>query len=242
MLVGHGPSLDKANFHRGVAGLSPTNRQPLAFKYDRSYYLDMKGESSRGRIVAEGVQALSSAGLAGITVGRLADASGMSKSGMFAHFRSRQALETALLDEAARLAERHVVEPAMAFPVGLARLRALIDGWLGWAPRAGLPGGCPIAAALFELDDVEGETRDHVAVLDAHWRALLANLVREAIASGELAEQTSVDQFVWELCGIYLAHHSFSRFARDPDSDRRAKQAVDGLIDRNRIPAPPATR
>ena len=194
----------------------------------------MKAATSRIRIAEQGLRTLSKDGLAGVTIGRIADASGLSKSGMFAHFRSRQALEIALLDEAARVADLHVVAPAMREPDGLPRLRALVDRWLGWSASAGLPGGCPIAAALFELDDAEGPVRDHVAMLDLRWRTLLAGLVEGAKAKGDLAVSTDADQVAWELCGIYLTHHSSYRFHRDPESNRRALTAIEALIERYR--------
>ena len=194
----------------------------------------MKAATSRTRIAEQGLRTLSKDGLAGVTIGRIADASGLSKSGMFAHFRSRQALEIALLDEAARVADLHVVAPAMREPEGLPRLLALVHRWLGWSANAELPGGCPIAAALFELDDAEGPVRDHVATLENRWRTLLAGLVEAAKVKGELAVSTDVDQVVWELCGIYLTHHSSYRFHRDPDSDRRARTAIEALIERYR--------
>jgi AcrR family transcriptional regulator len=183
-------------------------------------------------VIGEGLQALSEGGLASVTIGRLAEATGLSKSGLFAHFRSREALELALLEEAVRIARDHVVEPAMRNPAGLPRLMALMGLWFGWSARAGLRGGCPIAAALFELDDAAGVVRDRVAALDEEWRALLRTHVRQAIDLGHL-HAGEVDQVVWELCGIYLAHHSSMRFHRDPEADRRAQNALVALLRRS---------
>jgi hypothetical protein len=112
-----------------------------------------------------------------------------------------------------------------------ARLRTLIDGWLGWSARAGLSGGCPVAAALFEMDDRPGPVRDHVAMLERRWRDLLSNLTAETIARGELRQGLDVEQFIWELCGIYLSHHAASRFLHDPLAEERARRAVDALIE-----------
>ena len=118
----------------------------------------------------------------------------------------------------------------MEAPDGLPRLRALVERWLGWAPRAGLPGGCPVAAALFELDDSEGKVREHVAAMEREWRELLRSLVAAAIALGHLCPDTDVEQFVWELCGIYLSHHASARFLRDPTADARARHAFNALL------------
>lgn len=193
----------------------------------------MKADTTRARVIQEGLQTLSQGGLAAVTIGRLAEATGLSKSGLFAHFRSREVLELALLEEAVRIAEIHIVGPAMRNPEGLPRLMALVGLWFGWSARAGLRGGCPIAAAIFELDDASGAVRDRVATLDQEWRTLLRAHVQQAIDLGHLHAGTDVEQVVWELYGIYLAHHSSMRFHRDPQADRRAQNALVALLQRN---------
>jgi AcrR family transcriptional regulator len=193
----------------------------------------MKAEATRTRVIEEGLQALSQGGLSAVTIGRLAEATGLSKSGLFAHFRSRESLELALLEETVRVAWRHIVEPVMQNPEGLPRLVALVGLWFGWSSRAGLRGGCPIAAAMFELDDTPGVVRDRVAELDEEWRRLLHAHVRQAIDLGHLHAAADADQIVWELRGIYLAHHSTMRFQRDPDADLRAQNALVALLRRS---------
>ncbi|MGH7074976.1 MAG: TetR/AcrR family transcriptional regulator [Stellaceae bacterium] len=197
----------------------------------------MKDGNSRTRLLKAGLDMLSQDGLSGLSIGRVAEAAGLSKSGLFAHVRSKEQLEIELLDAGTELARQTVVAPAMQAAPGLTRLRALIDHWLGWSTRAGLGGGCPVAAALFELDDRPGPVRDHVATLEQHWRGLLASLTTEAVARGELRQNLDVEQFVWELCGIYLSHHAASRFLRDPLAEERARRAVDALIEHGGGPA-----
>ena len=190
--------------------------------------------TTRDRIIHSGLNLLSEGGLSGVTLGVLAADIGLSKSGLFAHFRSKEALQIALLDELARIAEAVVVAPAMQRAAGLPRLAALVENWLGWTARAGLRGGCPVAAALFELDDIDGDVRAKVVAMEHRWRALLAGLTTDAVARGELRADLDVDQFVWELCGVYLSHHASRRFLRDPDADRRAALAFDALVSRSR--------
>jgi hypothetical protein len=91
-----------------------------------------------------------------------------------------------------------------------------------------------VAAALFELDDAEGPVRDRVLEMETSWRGLLAQLVRQAIEHGHLRNDLDVDQFVFELCGIYLSHHAFLRFVRDRRANARAHAALWSLIDRAR--------
>jgi hypothetical protein len=95
-----------------------------------------------------------------------------------------------------------------------------------------LIGGCPIAAALFELDDCEGPAREYVAKLEQEWRGFLEALVIRSVELGHLVPETDVSQFIWELCGIYLAHHSFTRFHHDPGTNQRAKHALEALLRR----------
>jgi AcrR family transcriptional regulator len=190
-------------------------------------------QSERGqKLLQYGLGLMSQEGLSGVTLGRLAQHAGMSKSGVFAHFSSKAEVQIALLDHTAQFSAAHVIEPTFAEPPGLGRLRALVRNWFGWAGRAGLPGGCPVAAAMFELDDVEGPVRDKVLQMEAEWRGLLAQITREAIASGELRPDLDTEQFVFELCGIYLMHHVSTRFVRDPSANARAQTAFDALLAR----------
>jgi AcrR family transcriptional regulator len=175
---------------------------------------------------------MSQAGLSGVTLGVLADQAGMSKSGLFAHFRSKEDVQIELLTHTGQFAAQHVVQPSMMAGEGLPRLQALAGNWFGWAQRAGLPGGCPVAAGLFEFDDVEGRVRNKILEMEASWRSLLIDLVRRAVELGHLRHDLDVEQFVWELCGIYLSHHAAHRFLRAADADSRAQTAFQALVDR----------
>ena len=175
---------------------------------------------------------MSQLGLAGVTLGVLADQVGMSKSGLFAHFRSKEDVQIELLSHMAEFAMAHVVEPSMKAAEGLPRLQALVRNWFGWAQRAGLPGGCPVAAGLFEFDDIEGRVRNKILEMEGQWRRLLTELVRRAVSLGHLRGDLDVVQFVWELSGIYLGHHAAHRFLRADDADLRAQVAFQALIDR----------
>ena len=175
---------------------------------------------------------MSQSGLSGVTLGVLAEQVGMSKSGLFAHFRSKEDVQLELLSHMTEFAAEHVIRPALTAPEGLPRLRALVRNWFGWAQRAGLPGGCPVAAGLFEFDDVEGRVRDKILEMEAAWRHTLVQLVGRAVELGHLRRGLDVDQFVWELSGIYLGHHAAHRFLRSSDADARAQTAFQALLDR----------
>src|SRR5215469_6269671 len=125
------------------------------------------GDATRERILERGLALMSQAGLGGVTLGVLAEQVGMSKSGLFAHFRSKEAVQIELLNHMAEFARARVIEPSISAEPGLPRLLALVANWFGWAQRAGLPGGCPVAAGLFEFDDVEGRVRDKILEMEA---------------------------------------------------------------------------
>src|ERR1700686_5369834 len=122
--------------------------------------------STRERILHQGLALMSQLGLAGVTLGVLADQVGMSKSGQFAHFRSKEEVQIGLLQYMAEFATARVVAPAMKVEEGLPRLKVLVANWLGWTRRAGLPGGCPVAAGLFEFDAIRGAGRNEILAME----------------------------------------------------------------------------
>lgn len=189
-------------------------------------------QARRARILDAGLSLVSREGLAGLTLGVLAERVGMSKSGLFAYFRSKENVQIALLSHLGQFGERYVTGPAMGTPEGLPRLRALFGAWLGWSERAELPGGCPFAAAIFELDDLEGPVREHVVEIQRRWNALLGGIIARAVELGHLREDADVEQVRWEINGIYLGHHASQRLMRDPQADARAYVAFEALIDR----------
>ncbi|MBC7925408.1 MAG: TetR/AcrR family transcriptional regulator [Bryobacteraceae bacterium] len=188
--------------------------------------------TTRDRILQHGLDIVSTSGLSGITLGTLAEQVGMSKSGLFAHFGSKEEVQLSLLDRAALVGSEHVVAPAMLVPEGLPRLKALVKNWLGWSAKAGLAGGCPVAAGMFEVDDVETPVRERLISMESEWRGLLGQVTRRAMELGHLRKDLDVEQFVWELCGIYLSHHASLRFIRDPKADSRANKAFKSLLER----------
>jgi AcrR family transcriptional regulator len=199
------------------------------------------GASTRERILEQGLALMSQSGLSGVTLGVLADQVGMSKSGLFGHFRSKEEIQIGLLQYMAEFAAARVVAPAMKVEEGLPRLKALVANWFGWTRRAGLPGGCPVAAGLFEFDDIPGPVRNKILAMEREWRGLLTGLVRRAVDHGHLRRDLDLAQFVWELCGIYLSHHAAYRFLHSADADRRARTAFQALLERA-APVPGARR
>lgn len=189
-----------------------------------------KGEETRQAILDEALALCSQVGVSGLSIGMLAGQAGMSKSGLFAHFGSKEELQIAVLREGQQRFVDTVVRPALKAPRGIARLRAILANWIDWTRRAKLPGGCPMNAAANEFDDQPGPVRDAVKAGLDDGRRLLANAVRMAIEAGDLRPDTDVDQFVFEFSGIVLVAMQGQRLFRDKDANQRALDAFERLV------------
>src|SRR5262245_58837257 len=178
--------------------------------YERSYYFravekPSKGEQTRTAILDEALRIASKLGLEGLTIGSLADATAMSKSGLFAHFGSREDLQLAVLEHAAQRYGELVFVPALKVERGLPRLRALFARWLDWTLESGLPGGCIMISAAAEYDDRPGPIRDAVIANQHRGNAITQKAVRLAIQEGHLAADTDPEQIAFEMLGLVLA-------------------------------------
>ena len=192
-----------------------------------------KGERTRAAILDAGFHIVSKAGLEGLTIGTLAAATGLSKSGLFAHFGSREELLLAVMDRGQQEFIKVVVNPALAKPRGLPRLKALFVEWLGWTESADLPGGCPMIGGAIEFDDKPGIVRDALATGQRAWIDTLTRATRQAIEQGQLAEDTDPEQVSFELFGIALVVHHHRRLLGYAKARSRALAAFDALIERH---------
>jgi AcrR family transcriptional regulator len=197
-----------------------------------------KGEETRAQILDAAVQQASEAGFESLTIGTLAERTGLSKSGLFAHFGSRTELQLATFDEAVRRFSAEVVLPALKAPRGLARLDALFARWMGWPERARLRGGCPIHAAAGEYDDRPGPMRDVVVERQRQVARELAKAVQLAIDTGELRPDTDARQVTFEFFGILLVYYQAARLSGDSAAASRASTAYRRLVDSYRADKP----
>jgi AcrR family transcriptional regulator len=196
-----------------------------------------KGEQTRVTILDEALNIASKLGLEGLTIGSLADATGMSKSGLFAHFGSREDLQLAVLEHAAQRYGERVFVPVLKIERGLPRLRGLFERWIDWTLESGLPGGCIMISTAIEYDDRPGPIRDAAIANQHRGNAISQKAVRLAIEEGHLKPDTDPEQIAFEMLGIVLASHNHRRLLGDKEARKRALTAFEELIARHAAPA-----
>lgn len=189
-----------------------------------------KGERTRTAILDHATGLASQVGLTGLTIGVLADELNLSKSGLFAHFQSKEALQIDVLEHAAQRFSETVVRPALREPRGAPRLQALFERWIAWERDVALPGGCIFVAATAELDDRPGPVRDRLVALQREWINVLATSLRKGVESGLFRSDADPDQFAQDMYGIMLALHFHRRLMRDAGAEARARRAFDTLL------------
>ena len=175
-------------------------------------------------------------GLEGVTIGTLAERARLSKSGLFAQFDSKEALQIAVLDEAVRRFVDQVVSPALRKPRGEPRLRALLENWLRWANADFMPGGCVFVASIAELDDRPGPVRDRLAESQRDWLDTLATASRIAVEEGHFRKEVDPAQLAQEFLALAYGTHLISRLLRDPKAESRLHVAIDRILANARSP------
>ncbi len=190
-----------------------------------------KGSETRERILDRAFRMAGQSGLAGLTIGALADELGVSKSGLWAHFGSKEELEVQILQVASRRFQEAVLKPALAAPRGEARLRKLFEGWLRWVTDPSMPGGCLFVAAAAELDDrQDSRARDTIVGLEKELALSLARIARGAIEQGQFRAEVDCDQLAFELHAIILGYSHSRRLLRDGGAEKKARAAFDRLL------------
>jgi AcrR family transcriptional regulator len=193
-----------------------------------------KGQKTRSAILSEALSAASTEGFQGISIGMLADRLKMSKSGLFAHFGSKEELEKAVLEEAGQRFLAAVWAPARELPRGRPRIEAIFRNWLDWSlHKEDMPGGCVFMKLSAEIDDKPGPVRDQLTEMQGQWQATLARSAQIAIQEGHFRADLDPRQFAYEMQGILMALKYYRRLLRDEMAIERSKQAFADLLERS---------
>jgi len=185
-----------------------------------------RGEQTRQQILAEAVQIASAEGLEDLTIGRLASDLGMSKSGLFAHFGSKEELQLATVEAAREIFIEEVIRPTLETERGLARLQAMLESWISYADRGVFRGGCFFAAASAEFDGRPGPVRDLLATATKSWRDALENEARQAQSLSQLNAKIDPAQLAFELHAFGLEANWASQLLNNKQAFDRAWEAM----------------
>lgn len=185
-----------------------------------------RGLRTREAILARAVDIASVQGLEGLTVGSLAENLHMSKSGLFAHFGSKQDLQLATIEAARNIFIKKVTRPAITAPKGMPRLWGLLEKWLVLVEKRVFPGGCFFSAASFEFDSRRGAVRDRIAAIMHEWIAAITRAVYEAQKAGHLDPQVDPTRLAFEIHAIAMGAHWASQLLDDRYAYSRARTIV----------------
>ena len=188
-----------------------------------------KGEATKTSILDEALHVASQIGFEGLSIGQLADRTEMSKSGLFAHFRSKEQLQLQTLDHAVARFTDVVVRPTLKAPRGESRVRELFERWLDWETDA-LAGGCVFVSASNEYDDQPGPMHDSLVRQQRDWIEFIATVTGTAVSEGEFRSDLDARQFAFMLQGLMLGYHHTGRLLRDPHAIDYTRLAFEQLL------------
>lgn len=193
----------------------------------------LDGERAHAAILDVATRLASVEGIHGLSLGRLADALGVSKSGLYAHFGSKEQLQLEMIESARSIFEAEVVRPALGAPAGLPQLEAICEAYISYVERGVFPGGCFFASLLAEVDARPGPIRDVVVSLERTWQEGFADLVREGQQRGEIAQDLDPRQLAFELHAcLELTNYHFVLFHSAEVLDR-GRTAVARILERD---------
>lgn len=214
------------SFYSGAVATSDPSLETLSPRRIRP---GSKGETTRAAIVDAALALAAHKGVEGLSIGAVAELAGMSKSGVFAHFGSREELQIAVVRAYHERFRQEVFEPAMREPRGLARLRGLFERWLRRISHE-MESGCLYISSAVEFDDQPGPVRDAVEAMVRAWHEALERAIHQAVALQQLRADTDCAQVLYELHGLILALHHDTRFLRSTTAPERARKGFERLI------------
>ena len=196
------------------------------------------GERTRSAILRGAASLATVDGLDGLSIGNLATAIGISKSGLYAHFGSKEELQLATVAEAERILTEEVIQPALAARPGLAQLAAICEAYFSYLQRRVFPGGCFFAAASFEFDGRPGAVRDAIANMMDSWIESIEKSVRMAQEEGHIDPEVEPEQLAFEINAIFFGANFSYQLRGDKKSIDRAMTAIEARLESVRLVTP----
>ncbi len=181
-------------------------------------------------IMDVGLNLASQIGLQAISIGSLAKATQMSKSGLFAHFKSKENIQISILRHTGQLFAEEVVVPALKVEPGTPQIKALVHNWVHWT--ADLPGGCIFIQAAYDFKGRPGKVRDYLIQQQQAWINNLRRIAKSAIKAGHLREDVDRDQFVFELYSLLLGFHLYYTLLRTENIQQHQEAALESLLNK----------
>jgi AcrR family transcriptional regulator len=220
---------------------TPTRPKPAAAVKSARPPTLQKGQQTRATILEAALALASSMGLEGLSIGALAEVTQMSKSGVFAHFGSREELQISVIREYHQKFEEEIFYPAIREARGLPRLKALFERWIRRV-SVEIDSGCIYISGAVEFDDRPGPVRDALASMVRAWHAALERAIRIAIDEGHLRADTDPLQMLFEIHGLILALHHDARFLKLPGAIDRARRGFDRTVGHYAVPVQKAAK
>lgn len=202
----------------------------LLDKYERSsYFIGMaKGKDTKFTVLEVGLDMASQLGLECVTIGNLAKATNLSKSGLFAHFQSKENLQIEILNHAAQSFSESVIIPALKIKAGIPRIRALVDNWIQWTSE--LTGGCIFVSASADFSDRPGKVRDVLLHQQKEWIDCLKRIAQSAVQVGDFRQDIDDDQFAFDLYSLLLGFHLYYNLLDDAEIRKRQEAALTRIL------------
>lgn len=197
-----------------------------------------KGEKTKDKILEQAASLASICGLEDMSIGKLAKATGLSKSGLFAHFNSKEKLQTQVIQWVARMFAERVMKPSFKEARGIPRIRAIFENWKDWIEGDALPGGCVMIASSTEFDDKPGAVRDEIVNMMDELLQSLTRTARIAIEEGHFKADTDPRQFAFEFESLLHGFHLLHRLLKDPDARERSDLALERLLEAYQVQTP----
>jgi AcrR family transcriptional regulator len=187
-----------------------------------------KGKDTKNMVLEAGLDMASQLGLECVTIGNLAKATNLSKSGLFAHFQSKENLQVEILNHAARVFSEGVIIPALKTKAGIPRIRALVNNWIQWTSE--LTGGCIFVTASADFTDRPGRVRDVLLNQQKEWIDCLKRIAQSAVAVGDFRKDIDDDQFAFDLYSLLLGFHLYFNLLDDAEIRKRQEAALTRIL------------